>query len=305
VSGELELEAGGRTIRVTNADRVVLDDAGAGITKGEVARYYQRVAPSMLPHVVGRPLVVQRFPQGTAGPGFYQKNTPAHAPDWLDTVELATAEGGATRYPVVADAGALVWLANQGSIVFHTLLSAAADPDRPVEVIFDLDPSTDDLGPVRAAARHLRDILEDLGLSPRVKSSGSRGLHVVVDVAGPADFDESRRFAVAVAEVVVAREPERFTLEFHKTDRRDRLFLDVLRNGRAAHAVAPYSLRARPGAPVAVPLTWDEALSAGFAPRRITIANVFRRLARVQDPWAERPGPSVPLGEALERLVGR
>lgn len=300
MSVAFELEAAGRTLKVTNADRVVFPEVG--VTKGDVVTYYHRISELLLPHVAGRPLVIQRFPHGISEAGFYQKNTPRHAPDWLETVELATAEGGTTRYPVVTDAAGLVYLANQGSVVLHTLLSTAASPDRPVEVIFDLDPSSDDLAVVRDAARHLRDVLEGLGLHPRVKSSGSRGLHVLVDVLGPADFELSRHFALVVAQLVVEREPDRFTTEFHKVDRRGRLFLDVLRNGRAAHAVAPYSLRARPTAPVAVPLRWDEALSTDFAPGRVTIANIFRRLAQITDPWADHPAPELTLVDALRQL---
>jgi bifunctional non-homologous end joining protein LigD len=295
-----DVEIAGRSVRITHPERLLFADAG--VTKGDVVEYYVRIADLLLPHVAGRPLVVQRFPEGIDGAGFYQKNTPRHAPDWLDTVELSTAEGGSTRYPVVRDAAGLAFLANYGSVVLHTLLNTADEPDRPVEVIWDLDPSSDDLGVVRDAARHLREVLDGLGLRPRVKSSGSRGLHVLVDVVGPADFELTRAFALTVAEQVVAREPDRFTVAFHKKERRGRLFLDVLRNGRAAHAVAPYSLRARPEAPVAVPLSWDEALSSDFHPRRITIANVFRRLGQRDDPWLEHPPPEVELRDVLPEL---
>ncbi len=230
--------------------------------------YYERIAEQMLPHVAGRPLVLQRFPDGIDGFGFYQKNTPDHVPDWIERVEIDTADGGSTRYPVVDDAAGIVYFANQGAIVFHTLLAKADAPMSPVEVIFDLDPSSDDLAPVRAAAEELRSVLEDLGLAPRVKSTGSRGLHVVVDVIddGEVGFDLTSTFARRVAEIVSERGD--FTLEFRKNQRAGRLFLDILRNGPASHAVAPYSLRPITGAPVAAPLDWDEALSADFHPRR-------------------------------------
>ena len=169
-------------------------------------------------------------------------------------------------------------------------------------MIFDLDPSSDDLAPVRAAAAELRSVLDDLGLAPRVKSTGSRGLHVVVDVIddGEVGFDLTSTFARRVAEIVSERGD--FTLEFRKNQRAGRLFLDIFRNGPASHAVAPYSLRPIAGAPVAVPLDWDEALSADFHPRRITIANVFRRLAQKTDPWAEPPRPTSTIADALARL---
>lgn len=301
----------GRTIELSNLDKVYFpgDDP---VTKGDVVDYYERIAEHMVPHNAGRPLVLQRFPDGIDEFGFYQKNTPDHVPDWIERVEVDTADGGVTRYPVVADAAGLVYFANQGAIVFHTLLADAAAPTRPVELIFDLDPSSDDLDPVRAAAAELRSVLDDLDLAPRVKSTGSRGLHIVVDVRDvddesdgdvDVDFELTSTFARRVAEIVSER--GEFTLEFRKNQRHGRLFLDIFRNGPASHAVAPYSLRPIQGAPVAAPLDWDEALDAGFHPRRITLSNVFRRLAQKTDPWAELPTPTSTIAAALARLDER
>ncbi|MGF1595727.1 MAG: non-homologous end-joining DNA ligase [Acidimicrobiales bacterium] len=287
-------------VEVTNPDRVLFP--AIGVTKGQVVDYYARVADHLLPHVAGRPLVLERFPRGIDGQGFYQKNLPDHAPEWLARVEIPTVEGGVTRYGVVDDADGLVWVANQSAVVLHTLLAEAAAPQRPVEVIFDLDPADDDLGPVQSTARALRHLLVDLGLAPRVKSSGSQGLHLVVDVIDDdATYARTEGFAHRVAELVADR-LEEVTTEHRKRNRRGRLFLDVLRNGPASHAVAPYSLRARPEAPVAAPLTWDEALSPRFHPRRITIGNVFRRLAQIEDPWASISRPSTTIAEAAEAL---
>lgn len=293
-------ERTGHTIELSNLDKVYFpgDDP---IRKGDVVDYYERIAERMLPHVVGRPLVLQRFPDGIDEFGFYQKNTPDHVPDWIDRVEIDTADGGSTRYAVVDDAAGIVYLANQGAIVFHTLLADADAPASPVEVIFDLDPSSDDLAPVRAAAAELRSVLDDLGLAPRVKSTGSRGLHVVVDVIDDhVDFDVTSACARRVAEIVSERGD--FTLEFRKDRREGRLFLDILRNAPANHAVAPYSLRPIAGAPIAAPLDWDEALSADFHPRRITIANIFRRLGQKRDPWDHPPAPTSTIADALARL---
>ncbi len=289
----------GRLIQVSNMDKVFF--AESGITKGQVIDYYERIAPTMLAHVARRPLVLQRFPDGTGGPGFFQKNTPAHVPDWIERVPVATADAGTTTYSVIDDAAGLVYLANQGALVFHLMLSDATAPTTPTEVIFDLDPSTEDLAPVRHAASLLRDVLDELDLAARVKSSGSRGLHVVVDVTDEgADFTLTRTFAHRVAEVILPQGP--FTLEHRKADRGDRLFLDIFRNGPAAHVAAPYTLRPLPGAPVAAPLDWDEALDASFRPRRITLANIFRRLAQKPDPWADRPRPMSTIAAALAHL---
>ena len=290
-----------RKIPRSNPDKVFFPEPG--ITKGEVVDYYERIADHLLPHVAGRPLVLQRFPDGLGGGGFYQKNTPDHVPDWIERVAVATADGGTTTYSVITDRDGLVYLADQAALVLHTLLAEAADPLRPVEVVFDLDPASDELRPVRDAARELRAVLTDLGLAPRVKSSGSRGLHVVVDVIdADADFDLTRGFARDVAEVVAGRGD--FTLEQRTAQRRGRLFLDTLRNARANHAVAPYSLRARPDAPVAAPLDWDEALSSDFHPRRITISNVFRRLGQREDPWANPDRPTSTIAQARRDLAG-
>ena len=291
-----------RDIPLSNPDKVFFPEAG--ITKGEVVDYYERIADHLLPHVAGRPLVLQRFPDGIEGGGFYQKNTPDHVPDWIERVEIATADGGTTTYSVITDRDGLVYLADQAALVLHTLLAAAGGPDRPIEVVFDLDPASDELRPVRDAARELRTVLTDLGLAPRVKSSGSRGLHVVVDVIDDEpDFELTRGFARDVAELVAGR--GEFTLEQRRAQRDGRLFLDTLRNARAAHAVAPYSLRARAEAPIAAPLDWDEALSTRFHPRRITISNVFRRLGQREDPWADPDRPTRTIADARRILADR
>lgn len=301
----------GRHLTVTSADKVFFPAAGPDrepINKGVVVDYYERIGELMVPGIVGRPLVVQRFPDGIEAFGFYQKNTPQHAPDWIERTEMATADGGTTTYPVIDGVSGLVWFANQGAVVFHTLLASAAAPLRPVEVIFDLDPSSSgderaDISVVQDAARDVRAVLDDLGLEPRVKSSGSRGLHLLVDVIDAApDFALTATFARRVAELVAGHGP--FTLEHRKASRGGRLFLDVLRNAPAAHAVAPWSLRALPGAPVAVPLDWDEALGSRFHPQRITIRNVFRRLAQKDDPWAGLPAPRRTIAQALRELDG-
>lgn len=278
----LELEVDGRELSISNPGKVLYP--ADGITKAEVIRYHERVAPLIVKHSQGRPVALHRFPDGIDKGGFFQKQKGKHFPDWIPTVELETRDGS-TEFVVIEDAATIVYLAGQGVLVLHTLFSRAQAPHTPVEVMVDLDPSTPDRVPVRHAARRLRELFTERGYEPRVKSSGSRGLHVVVDVDLP-DFPAARGLALEVSEQLVAEEPEEYTLEFYKEKRGDRLLLDINRNAYQQHAVAPYSLRALPGAPVAAPLEWDEALDPRWDPQRWTIKNLFRRLAQREDPWA-------------------
>ncbi|MEL7210096.1 MAG: ATP-dependent DNA ligase, partial [Actinomycetota bacterium] len=271
-----------REIEISNPHKVLFPDDG--ITKLDLARYYERVGVHLVRHSAGRPLALQRFPNGIGEGGFFQKQASDWFPDWIETVEVPTRDGS-TGHVVLRSIADLVYLANLGTITPHTLLVDAGDLAEPVEVIVDLDPSTDDLGPVRAAAGRLRELFESIDTEPWVKSSGSRGLHVHVDLAPSGGFGASRALAEDVARVLVAAEPDAFTTAFHKKDRGDRLLLDVMRNAHGQHAVAPYGLRPLPGAPVAAPLDWAEALSSGFDPRRWTMQNLFRRLGRRDDPW--------------------
>ena len=278
----LELEVAGRELSISNPDKVLFPDDG--ITKAEMVGYYQRIAPLLVRHSAGRPVAMHRFPDGIGKGGFFQKQVGKHFPDWIPRVELSTRDGS-TEFVVIEDEATVVYLAGQGVLVLHSLFGRADDPQRPVEVMVDLDPTTADRGPIRAAAGRLRELFTERGYAPRVKTSGSRGLHVVVDVDLP-DFAAARGLALEVSEQLVAEEPDEFTLEFYKEKRGDRLLLDINRNAYQQHAVAPYSLRALPSAPVAAPLEWDEALSPRWDPQRWTIKNLFRRLSQRDDPWS-------------------
>lgn len=289
-------------IDLSNLDKVFFPDSG--ITKGDVVDYYRRIAGTMLTHLHGRPLVMQRFPDGIDGDGFIQKQAPDYFPDWIATVELPK-EDGSVRHVVVDSPATIAYLANQGCISFHALLSRAERPEHPAELVFDLDPPDGDDGAgaeVAFAAREIHHLLTELRVSGYAKSSGSRGIHVHVPLDGQATFDEARDFSQAVGDLLASRHPDRLTTAQRKTDRQGRLFIDTLRNAYAQHAVAPYSLRARPGAPVAIPLDWDEATSPSFDPQRITLANVFRRVVQKDDPWAEMPQAAASLPEVARKL---
>jgi bifunctional non-homologous end joining protein LigD len=274
------IRAGRRTIRVTHPDKVMFPESG--ITKSEIVSYYGRVARVMLPYLRGRPLMLERLPEGLAGPIFYQKQISGYFPDWIHRTTVTKA-GGTVTHVVCDDAATLVYLANQGCLTPHAWLSRADDPDRPDRLIIDLDPSTDDVEDVRFAARAARQLLAEAGLQPFLMATGSRGFHVVAPLRRAEGFDEVRAVARGLAEALARRAPDRLTTAARKADRGTRVYLDVLRNAYAATAVAPYGIRARPGAPVAVPLDWGELDAT--RPDAWTIRTLLDRLARVPDPW--------------------
>jgi bifunctional non-homologous end joining protein LigD len=278
------VQVGSHSIEVSNADKVLFPDDG--ITKGAVVDYYRRVADRMVPHLEDRPLALHRFPDGIDRSGFFQKQTPDYFPEWIETVTLERERGGTVAHVVCNDAAALVYLANQAVVVLHRLLADAASPRKPVELILDLDPPRDDPRVVVHGARLVREVLDEVDVTGFVKSTGSKGLHVHIPLDGADDFDSVRGLAHSLAAELVARDPDRLTIEHRKDQRRGRLFVDWLRNGYGQHAVAPFTLRALPGAPVATPLDWHEATASDFDPRRYRLTNLFRRLGRKRDPWS-------------------
>ena len=256
-----------------------------GITKRDIATYYKRIAARLLPHVSGRPVTLHRYPDGLGGASFYQKNVAGIVPGWANTVEIEK-RGGTLQQLIIDRVEALELLVDLGCITAHVWLSRIDHLRRPDRLIFDLDPSVEHtFALVKRGARALSDALEAFGLVPFVMTTGSRGLHVTVPIRPQVPFDAVRLFARAVAECVVARAPRAFTLEQRRAKRGDRVYIDIQRNAYAQTSVAPYAVRARPGAPVAMPLAWNELSRSDLTPRRYTIRNVFRRMARIEDPW--------------------
>jgi bifunctional non-homologous end joining protein LigD len=293
------VRVGARRLEISREDKVLFPEDG--ITKGDLVDYYRRIASAMLPYLKGRPVMMQRFPDGIDGPGFYQKDTGTAMPSWIHRVKVKKA-GGTVTHVVCDDAATLVYLADQACITPHVWLSRADQITHPDQLIFDLDPSGHDFSIVRTAARDLRALLEELGLPSFVKSTGSRGLHVVIPLLRKAGFDEVRSFARGVAELLVSKDPDHLTVEARKDKRKGRLLIDVMRNSYAQTAVAPYAVRAKPGAPVAVPLTWPEVASSRLTAQRYTVRNVFRLLAQRPDPWAGMFRQARGLNQAARRL---
>jgi bifunctional non-homologous end joining protein LigD len=292
---------GGHRVELSNQDKVLFPRSG--LTKGDLVDYYRRIAEVMLPHLQGRPISMQRFPDGIDGEGFYQKEVPGYFPDWIERADvLVQGEGKRQPQVLVNQAATLVYLANQACITPHTWLSRVGHLDRPDKLIFDLDPPGDDFGAVRGAARALHDLLDEIGLPSRVMTTGSRGVHVVVQLVAQASFDDVRAFAREIADLLAARGPEKWTTEPRKDKRRGRLFLDTMRNAYGQTSVPPYAVRAREDAPVATPLDWDELGDPAIHSRTYTIANIFRRLGQKADPWTAKESRPVGLDEARAKL---
>ncbi len=275
---------GGHDIELSNSDKVFFPDTG--LTKGDLVDYYRRVAEVMVPHTRRYGVSMQRFPDGLDGGGFYQKDASDYFPEWIHTAHVPKREGGSYDAPVIDSEATLVYLANQAMMTPHLYLSRIDDLEKPDKMIYDLDPpeGTEDFRLVRQAAVDVRDTLDELDLPAFVKTTGSKGYHVVVPVRLGPDFETVRQFARDVARVLEARKPDTYTLESRKNKRKGRIFLDMLRNAYGATAVAPYSVRPRPGAPVATPLEWDE-LASGADPRDWTLRSIPRRLSQKDDPW--------------------
>jgi bifunctional non-homologous end joining protein LigD len=281
-------------VEITHPDRVLFPDDG--ITKGDLVDYYTEMAPVMVPHLRNRPLTFTRFPGGIDEEGFVQQNFAVSLPDWMKRAEVPKKSGKNTVvHPLAQRRAALVWMANQDCITPHAWLSRYPRLNTPDRLVFDLDPSDGDFGLVRAAARAVAAVLDDLGLAAYVQITGARGLHVVTPLRGRADFDTVRGFARDVAELVVADDPAHRTLKMRKDNRGDRVYLDVMRNAYGQTTVAPYAVRARPGAPVATPLDWDELGSPGMRPDRFTLRDVPKRVAERGDPWAHMRRHARPL----------
>jgi bifunctional non-homologous end joining protein LigD len=284
---------------ITHPDKVLFPDEG--ITKGELAAYYEGVAPIMLPHLRGRPITMERYPAGIGRPGFLQKDVSRGFPSWLRRVEVPK-KGGTVHHPLANDTRSLLWLTNQNSITPHVWTSRLPNLDRPDVCVFDLDPARDEADVLRAAALALRDLLEALGLPSWVKTSGSKGFHIVVPLDGRAGFGEVERFAAGVGRLLVARDASHLTGEFSKANRGGRIFVDTRRNARGATFASVYAVRARPGAPVSAPCTWGEIERGDVGPRSFALRNMAARLGQVGDLWHGLRKRGRSLKRATQRL---
>lgn len=276
------IRVGNHEFAITNQHKLFFP--ADGITKNDLLIYYARVAPLMLSLIANHMISMQRFPDGITHEGFFQKNSGAYFPRWIATKAVTSAEGKKVRYVLINNLETLLYLVNQGCIAPHIWLSSVHKIHTPDRMIFDLDPAEGvSFGKVRWLARQLKINLEQKGLTPFVMTTGSRGLHIVVPLKPRVSFEVVREYALKIARSIAAQYPEHVTLEMHIAQRANRIFIDTLRNSFGATSVAPYAVRALPGAPVATPFLWSEL--SRITPQKYTIKNIQRRLARVGDAW--------------------
>jgi bifunctional non-homologous end joining protein LigD len=279
----IELRVGRRRVSISHPAKALF--SSPEVTKLEMAHYYEAVGAVMIPHVRGRPLALQTFPGGVAAKGFFVKSAPAHFPDWIARATVPK-RGGSITQILAEESATLVFLAGQNVITPHVWLSRADRPQEPDRLIIDLDPAPGvDFAEVRAAARAVGDRLRDAGLATYAMVTGSRGIHVVCPLRRGPHFTEVHRFARALAEAMVAEDPDRLTLEWHRDERGRRIYLDVNRVAYAQHVVAPYGIRPRPGAPVAMPIHWEELGDRHLAADRWNVRSAPDRLAAEGDAW--------------------
>jgi bifunctional non-homologous end joining protein LigD len=285
VRREAELARGERVVRLTRLDYLWWPETG--VRKGDLVAYYRAVAPVLLPHLRDRPFTLKRYLNGPNAPFEWVKDAPAELPDWVARCPLPakSRRGEVVEYPLVNDELALVWMVDHGCIDLHLWYSRCDRASRPDYVLFDLDPARVGVGEVVEAALLLRDALEALGLVSFVRTSGGEGLHVQVPVARRYSYEQTRRFAEVVADALRRARPDLVTLS-RDVRRRRGVFVDTKMNGEGMTIASVYSVRPRPGPPVATPLAWDE-LTPALDPAAFTMAAVLERVAARGDLHAD------------------
>lgn len=279
------MKVAGRDIQISNPDKVLFPDDG--ITKASVIKYYRDVSKYMLKHIKSRPVVMRRWPDGIYEDGFYQKDRPEYFPDWINSVDVPLKKGGSQSLVVLESEADVAYLANQGVISFHAWLSSKSNLKKPDRIVFDLDPSNEDFSRVKHTARLLRDILDKQGYHPLVMLTGSRGVHIVAPISPETSFDHIKEAADSIAQSAAQKDVDRLTTEIRKDKRGSRVFIDTARNAYGQTGIAPYSLRGLPGAPVAVPLRWQELDQKDVTPRKYKINTILKRLSNVGDIWED------------------
>jgi bifunctional non-homologous end joining protein LigD len=291
VTDSVEVEVGGRRVRVTRPRKILYP--ATGFAKLDVVRYLLAVAPVLLPHLAGRAVTLARFPDGVEAPWWFQSNCPPGRPPWVPVVEVRGARGQPLRYCRLEEPAALAWAASAGALELHPFLARADRPERPLAVVFDLDPSPP--AGIAACCRVALAIRAELAasrLASYPKTSGAKGLHVLAPLDGPPTFEQTRLFARAVAERLEAAQPDLVTARMARTRRAGRVLVDWRQNAGGLSIVAPYSLRGTPVPRVSTPLLWDEVEVGGRGDASLAFGPVeaLRRVAEHGDLFAPLRG---------------
>lgn len=282
-----------KTFTLTHPEKILFPKSK--ITKKELADYYETIAPQMLSHLRQRPISMERYPHGIKGTWFFQKQITEPLPSWIHTADVKRKEGASIRMLLCENKASLLWLANRACITPHIWLSRIDKPRLPDRMVFDIDPpSSSGFPKAIEAALSLKNILETYKLQAFVSTTGSRGLHVMIPIRRKYDFDRVRAFARSIAEELVEENPSRFTIASRKEARKGRVYIDVLRNGYAQTVVAPYSIRAIEGAPIAMPLFWEELQNTDLHSQSFTLQNSQTRLRKKQ-PWRQLLPQTLPI----------
>jgi len=283
MSKKKKIKINQKEIELSNLDKIFYPQKK--IKKKDIIDYYEKIADYMLPHLKNRPLVMQRFPDGINKEGFYEKELPSYFPTWINSKKVDLQEEGSQKLVIIEKKADLIYLVNQGTLVFHVWLSNEKNISQPDKIVFDLDPpENSNFGILRFAANQLKRIFEEKDLNVFIMTTGSKGLHVVIPFYPEYSFYEIREFVKKMATKLASQFPERLTIEMRKEKRKGRVFLDYLRNSYGQTTVVPYSLRAINHAPTATPLDWSE-LSSVNDPQKYHISNIFQRLGHKKDPW--------------------
>lgn len=277
----------GDEISISHPEKVLFPDCG--LTKQDLADYYRRVADRMLPYLKARPLTLRCYPEGIAKDGFFNKNTPDHFPDFIKRIEVPTREEGGRKATMSSaeKSADLVYFAGQNTIEVHATLSTVDHLEMPDQVIFDFDPSDGNFHKVREAALEFGNLLASLKIHAFWKTTGSRGLHAHLPLQPGIGFERIKSGARKLASRLIEVRPALMTLEQRKNKRGDKVFIDILRNAYGQTAVAPYSVRALAGAPVATPIRFREIQKSSLRPSGYTVKNLFRRLGQMEEPWTD------------------
>ena len=296
-----QLDVGGRTVNVTNLDKVLYPETG--FTKGDLINYYIRISPVLLPHLKDRPITLKRYPDGVDGLFFYEKKCPSHRPKWVETTKVSKSEGGAINYCMMNDLPTLVWAANLADLELHTFLHKAAAIGRPTSIAFDLDPGPPaDIVACCQVGLKLKTIFDALEMESFAKTSGSKGLQVYVPLNTPVTYERTKAFAHAVAQLLEREFPETIVSKMQKNLRRGKVLVDWSQNDDHKTTVNVYSLRAKRRPTVSTPATWNEVAEAlkrkDSAVLTFEYDDVLKRVGKLGDLFS----PVLELKQKLPRL---